>query len=65
MATITISLPIDRLERLKALAERLQLAPEELIRVSIDELLTRPEEDVRKALDYVVEKNSALYKRLA
>jgi hypothetical protein len=65
MATITISLPADRLERLKAVAERFQVAPEELIRVSIEELLTRPEEDFRKALDYVLKKNSELYKRLA
>jgi predicted transcriptional regulator len=65
MATITISLPADRLERLKAIAERFQIAPEELVRVSIEELLTRPEEDFRKALDYILNKNAELYRRLA
>lgn len=65
MATITISLPTDRLERLKAVAERYHVAPEELIRVSIEDLLTRPEDDFRKALDYVLKKNTKLYRRLA
>lgn len=65
MATITISLPADRLEQLKVIADRFQVAPEVLIRASIEELLTRPEEDFLKALDYVLEKNAELYRRLA
>lgn len=65
MATITISLPTERLERLKRVAERLQVTPEDLIRVSIEELLTQPEEDFQQALEYVLKKNANLYKRLA
>ena len=65
MATITVSLPADRLNQLKAVAERFHVAPEELVRVSIEELLTRPEDDFRKALDYVLQKNAQLYQRLA
>ncbi len=65
MATITVSLPADRLNQLKAVAERFHVAPEELVRVSIEELLTRPDDDFRKALDYVLQKNAPLYQRLA
>ena len=65
MTTITISLPDDRLQKLKELATRFSVAPEELVRVSIEELLTRPEEDFRRALDYVLNKNAELYRRLA
>ena len=65
MATITVSLPADRLNHLKAVAERFHVAPEELVRVSIEELLTRPDDDFRKALDYVLQKNAPLYQRLA
>lgn len=65
MATITISLPADKLEHLKVVAWRFQVAPEERIRLSIEELLTRPKDDFRQALDYVLKKNAELYKRLA
>ena len=65
MTTITISLPDERLQRLKEIAARFSVAPEELVRVSIEELLTRPEEDFRRALEYVLNKNAELYQRLA
>lgn len=65
MTTITISLPDDSLEALKKLSERLDVSPEELVRVSIEELLTRPEESFEQAAGYVLKKNSQLYKRLA
>lgn len=65
MATITVSLPPDRLDQLKAVAGRFHVTPEELVRISIEELLTRPEDDFRKALDYVLQKNAQLYQRLA
>jgi len=65
MTTITIALPDDRLQKLQEIAVRLRVAPEELVRVSIEELLTRPEEDFRRALDYVLNKNAELYRRLA
>ena len=65
MTTITISLPDDHLQKLKEIATRFSVAPEELVRVSIEELLTRPEEDFRRALEYVLNKNAELYRRLA
>ena len=65
MNTITIALPDDRLLKLKEMATRLGVAPEELVRVSIEELLTRPEEAFEQAVDYVLQKNAELYRRLA
>jgi len=65
MTTITITLTDERLEKLKEIAMRFQVAPEELVRVSVEELLTRPEEDFKRALDYVLNKNAELYRQLA
>jgi len=65
MTAITIALPDERLQKLQEIAVRLQVAPEELVRVSVEELLTRPEEDFRRALDYVLNKNAELYRRFA
>lgn len=65
MTTITIALSDDRLLQLKTIANKFGVAPEELVRVSIEELLTRPEESFRQAVDYVLKKNAELYRRLA
>ncbi len=65
MSTLTIALSEERLHKLEEIARRFQIAPEELIRVSIDELLSLPEEDFRRALDLVLSKNADLYQRLA
>ena len=65
MTTITISLPDDRLRKLQEMATQLKVAPEELARAGIEELLARPEEELNRALDYVLNKNSELYQRLA
>jgi len=50
---------------LKQMATRFGVMPEELVRVSIEELLTRPEEAFERAVDYVLKKNAELYWRLA
>jgi hypothetical protein len=65
MDTITISLPNDRLRALRKLSHQLNVSPEELIRLSVEELLTRPQENFREAAEYILEKNSDLYRRLA
>jgi antitoxin FitA len=65
MTSITITLPDDRLRKLKEKATRLRVSPEELVRASVEELLERPEEDFQRALDYVLKKNAELYRRLA
>ena len=65
MNRITVTIPDDRLSKLQEIAARFQITPEDLVRVSIDELLARPEEDFRQAAEYVLNKNSELYHRLA
>lgn len=65
MTTITVTLPDDRLRKLKQIADRLKIAPEELVRASVEELLARPEEEFERALEYVLNKNAELYRRLA
>lgn len=65
MNTITITLPDERLQQLTEMAHRFKIAPEELVRASVEELLNRSEEDFRKAMRYVLNKNAELYQRLA
>ena len=65
MANITIALPDGRRAELHDLAVRLGVKPEELVRLSIEELLTRPVEAFERAAEYVLKKNEELYRRLA
>jgi hypothetical protein len=65
VTNITIALSDDRLAKLKDVANRLGVPPEELVRASIDELLASPDEVFHKAAEYVLRKNAELYRRLA
>jgi len=65
MSSITVSLPEEQATRLHDFARRLKVTPEELIRVSVDDLLSRPEEDFERAAERVLRKNADLYRRLA
>lgn len=65
MATVTITLSEEKLAQLKEKAKRYEVAPEELLRVSLEELLTRPAEDFQQAMEHVLTKNAELYRRLA
>lgn len=65
MTSITITLPDDRVEKLRDTAAQLKVSPEDLARASIEELLTRPDDAFQQAMEYVLKKNAGLYKRLA
>ena len=65
MNALTITLPDDRLLELQEKAARLYVSAEDLVRASIEELLTQPDEAFREALEYVLKKNARLYQRLA
>jgi antitoxin FitA len=65
MSAITINLPDDRLVKLRGIAERYGVTVEDLARVGVEELLSRPEEAFQQAVDYVLRKNAELYRRLA
>ena len=65
VTTITIQVPSDRVFKLKEMADRLQVTPEQLVRANVEDLLAQPDQDVQSALSYVLEKNAELYRRLA
>lgn len=65
MTTITIELPNERIKKLQELALNLGVTMEELVRASVEDMLAQPEEQFRKAAEYVLKKNAELYKRLA
>ncbi|HET7077263.1 MAG TPA: DNA-binding protein [Chloroflexia bacterium] len=64
-ATLTIVLDADQLLKLQERATQLGISPEELARVGITELLDRPDAVFQQAVDYVLQKNAELYRRLA
>lgn len=65
MTSITIAVTDDVMMKLEALARRHNVVPEDLVRASIEELVSSPEESFQEALDTILQKNETLYKRLA
>ena len=65
MTAITIPLSDEKLERLRALADRAGVSPEELARAGLEEWLSRPPDDFAAAAEYVFRKNAELYRGLA
>jgi predicted transcriptional regulator len=64
MPAITVSLSDECLQQLRERAARFRLAPEELMRVCIEDVLARPEDQLERAIDRVLTKNVELYRRL-
>jgi antitoxin FitA len=65
MASITINIPDEQLQKLQQLARDSQVSPEDLLRVNIEEWLARPQDEFIQAADYVLKKNAELYRQLA
>ena len=65
MTTLVITLSGDRLSKLKEIATYLGVSPEDLVRASVEELVTRPEDAFERVVEYVLDKNAELYRRLA
>jgi antitoxin FitA len=65
MASITVNIPDEQLQRLQQLARENHISPEDLLRASIEEWLTCPKNDFAKTASYVLKKNAELYRRLA
>ena len=49
MTTITIELPNEPLQKLREMAQRFGVSMEDLVRVSVEDMFTQPEEQFRKA----------------
>ena len=65
MGTITIMLPDERLSKLEDRAADLGITREELVKLSVDELLAKTDEAFEQAISRVLDKNRDLYERLA
>ncbi len=65
MASITINIPDDQLQKLQQLAQENGISLEDLLRASIDEWLSYPKSEFVEASSYVLKKNAQLYRRLA
>ena len=65
MAEIRIPLADDQMAQLREVAERYGIAPEEIARLSLEDLLSRSDESIQAQINHVIEKNQELYQRLA
>jgi hypothetical protein len=65
MTTITIPISDDRLAQLQLHARQAGLSPEEFLRRQVEQLLEQPKASFEAAANYVLEKNSELYRRLS
>ena len=67
LAAMRLAIDLTELQadRLRQEAARLGVAPEELARAAVADLLTAQREDFREAAEHVLRKNEELYRRLA
>jgi hypothetical protein len=65
MATLTISLSDEEMRRLEALGKREGLTVEQMVRLSVRDFISRPDESFLMAAKRVIAKNSELYRRLS
>ena len=65
MPTLTISLSNEEMRRLENLSEREGLTVEQLVRLCVRDLITRPNESFQITAKLVIEKNAELYRRLS
>jgi hypothetical protein len=63
--TLAIEIPDAQLEQLRAVAQRLGISAEELVRAIVTDQLGRPSDDFERAVDRVLEETRELYQRLA
>ena len=62
---LDIELSPAQADRLRQEAERLKITPEELARAALSDLLSEPDQNFKIAAERVLQKYSALYRRLA
>ena len=65
MTEIAINLSDDQYQKLKHLASLHGITVEVLLKASLDDWLNGQKDDFANAADYVLNKNTELYKRLA
>jgi predicted transcriptional regulator len=62
---VAFELPAAQAEKLRQIAERLGMSPEDLARAAVTDLLADRDEDFRTAADRILRKNADLYRRLS
>jgi antitoxin FitA len=65
MASITVDISDEQLQKLQQLARDSQVSLEDLLRINIENWLARPQDEFTQAASYVLQKNAELYRRLA
>lgn len=65
MSTFSVTLEHDRATKLEQIAKSLGITVEDIIQLSIDDLISQSDHSFTDALNYIIEKNKELYKRLA
>lgn len=65
MTSITIDVEDAQFQKLAALAKSQGLSVEEMIQSQLRQWLSSSETELNEATDYVLEKNSGLYQRIA
>jgi antitoxin FitA len=65
MASITVTIPDEQLEKLQQLARENQVSPEDLLHANIEGWLAASTDEFTQAASYVLKKNAELYHRLA
>lgn len=65
MASVLVSLSDEEMRRLEELSKREGLTVEQMVRLSIHDFISQPDEAFRTSAKRVMEKNAELYRRLA
>lgn len=65
MKTLELNLPEPTATKLEEAAERLNVSPEELLILSLEEKLVQLDDQFQRASEYVLDKNAELYDRLS
>jgi hypothetical protein len=61
----TITLPDTNWSELEAKANRLGVTPEDLVRIGIDDLLSRPDESFQMVVEDLLKRDTQFFQRLA
>ena len=62
---LTIDLTEEQAALLRDKAASLAIEPAELAQRAVTDLLSQPDDEIRRIIDYVVDKNQELYERLS
>ena len=65
MKSFTINLREEKVIELTKKANQLGISTQELIDATFDDLLSKPDKEFEESLDYILNKNKNLYKKLA